>query len=123
MEFPERLIYKRFTKIDHRDFHEVAFTMKRIALLVVSILLFSFLAPLACAEKLDDSVLLSYYDDCVLFGDSRMEALKRYCSAVRQSDESFLRKTTITYSEIKAFIGGREDVISVSNSPMQRQSY
>ena len=95
MDFPERLIYNRFTKIDHRVFHEVAFTMKRIALLVVSILLFSFLAPLACAEKLDDSVLLSYYDDCVLFGDSRMEALKRYCSAVRQTDESFLRKTTI----------------------------
>ena len=69
--------------------------MKRIALLMVFILLFSCVSPFAYAERLEDSVLLSYYDDCVLFGDSRMEALKRYCSAVRQTDDSFLRKTTI----------------------------
>ena len=62
--------------------------------LIAFFLVFAFI-PFASAERLDDSVLLSFYDDSVFFGDSRMEALKHYIDAVQQEDESFLGKTNI----------------------------
>ena len=65
--------------------------------------LIAFFIALACipfasaetAERLDDSTLLSFYDDSVFFGDSRMEAFKRYVDNTQQADETFLSKTTI----------------------------
>ena len=47
----------------------------------------------------------------------------RHNDGTTDYDLTILRKTVITYSEIKAFIGSREDVISVSNSPLHRQSF
>lgn len=38
-------------------------------------------------------------------------------------DLTILRKTGIAYPEFKSFLNGREDVLSASNSPLQRQSY
>ena len=49
--------------------------MKR---LIACILLLVCLAPAALAERLDDEVLLSYYDNSVIFGDSITEAFRRY---------------------------------------------
>ena len=51
--------------------------------------------PFASAERLDDSTLLSFYDDSVFFGDSRMEAFKHYVDAMQQEDKTFLGKTKI----------------------------
>lgn len=51
--------------------------------------------PFASAERLDDSTLLSFYDDSAFFGDSRMEAFKRYVDSIQQEDETFLGKAKI----------------------------
>ena len=71
--------------------------MKHLKRVVAFLLLLSFLIiiPFAYAERLDDSVLLSYYDDSVFFGDSRMESFNRYVSGLRQEDASFMAKTKI----------------------------
>ena len=69
--------------------------MKHLKQVVAFLLLFSFLISLSYAEPLDDSVLLSYYDDSVFFGDSRMESFNRYVSGLRQEDASFMAKTKI----------------------------
>ena len=63
----------------------------------------AFLLVLACIpfasaetkERLDDSTLLSFYDDSVFFGDSRMEAFKRYVDGIQEKDPNFLKKTKI----------------------------
>lgn len=71
--------------------------MRSLALLTVLVLLFACVpfASAETAERLDDSTLLSFYDNGVFFGDSRMEAFKRYVDGVQQTDPSFLGKTTI----------------------------
>lgn len=69
--------------------------MKHLVRVIAFFLLFSFIVPFAYAEKLDDKVLLSYFDDSVIFGDSRMESFKRFVDGIRQTDESFLDKTKI----------------------------
>ena len=68
--------------------------MKHFVRLIAFILVFACI-PFAFAERLDDSTLLSFYDDSVFFGDSRMEAFKHYVDAMKQEDETFLGKTTI----------------------------
>ncbi len=79
--------------------------MKR---LIACILLLVCLAPAALAERLDDEVLLSYYDNSVIFGDSITEAFRRYRSAVRQTDDSFLDGTTvICVSSISLYAASR----------------
>lgn len=69
--------------------------MKHLTRVIAFFLLFSFIVPLAYAEKLDDSVLLSFFDDSVIFGDSRMESFKRFVDGKQQTDRSFLAKTKI----------------------------
>ena len=68
--------------------------MKHFVRLIAFILVFACI-PFAFAERLDDSTLLSFYDDSVFFGDSRMEAFKHYVDAMKQEDKTFLGKTTI----------------------------
>lgn len=68
--------------------------MKHLVRLIAFFLILACI-PFASAERLDDSVLLSFYDDSVFFGDSRMEAFKHYVDAVQQTDKSFLGKTKI----------------------------
>lgn len=69
--------------------------MKHLTRVIALFLLFSFIVPFAYAEKLDDSTLLSYFDDSVIFGDSRMESFKRFVDGIQQTDKSFLAKTKI----------------------------
>ncbi len=68
--------------------------MKRFVRLIAIFLVFACI-PFASADRLDDSTLLSFYDDSVFFGDSRMEAFKRYVDDIQQTDETFLGKTKI----------------------------
>ena len=51
--------------------------------------------PFASADRLDDSTLLSFYDDSVFIGDSRMESFKRYVDGIKQTDKTFFGKTKI----------------------------
>ncbi len=79
--------------------------MKR---LIACVLLLICLAPMAMAERLDDEVLLSYYDDSVFFGDSIMQAFRRYRSAVRQTDPDFLDGTEVVCTaSISLYAGSR----------------
>lgn len=68
--------------------------MKHFIRLIAIFLLLAFVLP-AAAERLDDNLLLSYYDDGVFFGDSRMESFNRYVKGIQQTDETFLAKTKI----------------------------
>ena len=71
--------------------------MKRFARLIAFLLVLACI-PFASAEtkeRLDDSTLLSFYDDSAFFGDSRMEAFKRYVDGIQQEDPGFLGKTKI----------------------------
>lgn len=84
--------------------------MKRLAALVLCLV---SLCSIACAEQLDEKTLLSYYDDCLFIGDSIMQGLRRYRSAVREEDPSFLESATIVctasislYSGSRRFLNG-----------------
>lgn len=71
--------------------------MKRFVRLIAFFLVLACI-PFASAEtkeRLDDSTLLSFYDDSVFFGDSRMESFKRYVDGIRQDDPDFLKETKI----------------------------
>lgn len=67
--------------------------MKRLlALLFVLLSIASCLSvtPDALCEPLDEATLLSYYDDSIFFGDSVMQAFRRYRSAKRETEPDFL---------------------------------
>ena len=83
--------------------------MRLIAfLLVVTCISFAAAETAETRERLDDSTLLSFYDDSVFFGDSRMEAFQRYAHGVRQTDGTFLKKVTIVAAEsISLFAASR----------------
>lgn len=82
--------------------------MKRVIALV---LLFVCLAPTAWAERLDDSVLLSYYDNSIFFGDSIMQGFRRYRSNIRQTDEDFLTDmNVICTASISLYAGSRRNL-------------
>ena len=65
--------------------------MKRLIALLLVLL---FLTPCALSEeageRLDEDILLSYYDNSVFFGDSIMQAFRRYRSNRRQTDPDFM---------------------------------
>lgn len=63
--------------------------------LVLACIPFAFAENTESRERLDDSVLLSFYDNSVFFGDSRMENFRRYVDDVKQKDSSFLGKAKI----------------------------
>ncbi len=66
--------------------------MKRcLAALACLLVLFSF----ASAEEPDRDVLLSYYDGCVLFGDSVSLGLRQYRSAAKQRKDGLLDGLTM----------------------------
>ena len=74
--------------------------MKRVTWLIVLCLLFSFLFSAGAEEKEpDDSLLMRYYDGSVFFGDSRMQALRRYRDKIQQEDETFLANITLVCAE------------------------
>ena len=81
--------------------------LKRLAALF---LLLALLCPVAAmAEHVTDDDLLRFYDDCAFFGDSRMEAFRRYRSFVHQTDEDFLSKTDIICrSSMSLYAGSRQ---------------
>ena len=60
--------------------------MKRLIWLVILVYLAAFI-PLASAERLEDDTLMTFYDDTIFFGDSRMESLRRYILSIRETDE------------------------------------
>ena len=66
--------------------------MKRLLAWILGMLL---LCPPACAERLPDDVLLSYYDDCLFIGDSIMQGFVRYRSETRVTDPDFLEELTV----------------------------
>lgn len=68
--------------------------MKRLIWLVILCLLVSFAAA-APAERLDDTTLMTFYDDSAFFGDSRMESFRRYIAGIRETDPTFLKKARI----------------------------
>ena len=75
---------------------------------IAGILVLLCLAPLAAAEQPDDEFLLSFYNDSVFFGDSITKALRRYRSAVRQTDPDFMPSTDIICTDcISLFAGSR----------------
>ncbi len=67
--------------------------MKRFTRLIIVILVLAFILP-ASAERLDDGTLLSFYEDSVFFGDSRLQAFSRYRRYVRETDKTFLETVT-----------------------------
>ena len=68
--------------------------MKRLIWLVILVYLAAFI-PLASAERLEDDTLMTFYDDTIFFGDSRMESLRRYILSIRETDEEFMKKTKL----------------------------
>ena len=79
--------------------------MKRLLALVFCLI---FLCSGAVAERLDDQTLLSYYDDCLFIGDSIMQGFRRYRSAVREKDPSFLESSTVVCTaSISLYVGSR----------------
>ena len=64
-------------------------------LLVLACIPFAYAENTESKERLDDKVLLSFYDDSAFFGDSRMENFRRYVDDIKQKDPSFLGKTKI----------------------------
>ena len=60
--------------------------MKRLIWLVILCLLVSFVS-VAPAERLDDTTLMTFYDDSAFFGDSRMESFRRYIAGIRPSSK------------------------------------
>lgn len=79
--------------------------------LIALLLLLTCLVPTALAERLEDSVLLSYYDNSIFFGDSIMQGFRRYRSSVRQTDESFLADmNVICTASISLYAGSRKNL-------------
>lgn len=68
--------------------------MKRLIWLVILVCLAAFIPP-ASAERLEDDTLMTFYDDTIFFGDSRMESLRRYILSIRETDEEFMKKTKL----------------------------
>lgn len=68
--------------------------MKRLIWLVILVCLAAFIPP-ASAERLDDDTLMTFYDDTIFFGDSRMESLRRHIAGIRATDEDFMKQTRI----------------------------
>jgi len=86
--------------------------MKRF---IAFVLLLVCLVPMAAAERLDDNVLLSFYGDSVFFGDSITKAFRRYRTAVRQTDESFMPTTDIVYADSISLYSGSRSIITGEN--------
>ena len=87
--------------------------MKRlIALLVTVLTLFS--VSIAAAERLDDKTLMSFYDNCLMIGDSRMENFHYYVSSARQNDDQFFKNTTIVGSHSMSLHMGSRNIITTS---------
>lgn len=72
--------------------------MKRFARLIAFVLVLAFI-PFASAERLDDNTLLSFYDDSIFIGDSRMQAFRKYVALMRETDEDYLASATIVAAE------------------------
>ena len=84
--------------------------MKRLLALIVVL---CSVAACAWAEPIDESTLLSFYDDGVLFGDSLTQGLRRYRSAVQQTDKEFLSETEIVYSvSISLYEASRRNLLN-----------
>ena len=47
----------------------------------------------------------------------------RHSDGTTDYDLTVRRKTSVTYAELKSFMAGREDILSVSNSPLHSQFY
>ena len=78
---------------------------------IAGILVLICLAPMAAAEQPDDEFLLSFYNDSVFFGDSITKALRRYRSAVRQTDPDFMPSTDIICTDcISLFVFHRREI-------------
>ena len=73
--------------------------MKRLLALVLVLL---FLTPCVFAERLDEEVLLSYYDNSVFFGDSIMQAFRRYRSNRRQTEPEYMEGIEVVCTASKA---------------------
>lgn len=74
--------------------------MKRFTQLIAFVLVLVFIPfTFAAGERLDDSTLLSFYKDSVFFGDSRMQAFRKYIALMRETDEDFLQTVTIVAAE------------------------
>lgn len=79
--------------------------MKRLAAMLLCLML---LCPLAGAERLDDRTLLSYYDDCLFIGDSIMQGFRRYRSAMRETDPTYMESVTVVCTaSISLYAGSR----------------
>ena len=73
--------------------------MKRFIQVTAFILALAFIPFIAYADRLDDSTLLSFYADSVIFGDSRLQAFRRYVQQMRKTDETFLKTLAIAPAE------------------------
>ncbi|MBR3332935.1 MAG: hypothetical protein IKG23_01475 [Clostridia bacterium] len=71
--------------------------MRHLIRIIAFLLIFACIsfASAESVERLDDKILLSFYDDSVFFGDSRLQGFKHYVDAVKQEDETFFAKTKI----------------------------
>ena len=86
--------------------------MKTIRRLTACVLLLACLAGAAGAERLEDSVLLSFYNDSAFFGDSNMYQFRAYINGLRKEDETVLAGTSIFYaSNMTLYDAGCSDLI------------
>lgn len=82
--------------------------LKRFTRLIAFLLVLACL-PFAAAERLDDKVLLSYFDDSAFFSDSRGDSLMHYVNSIRQTDPSFLQgMKLITVGSISLYMASRK---------------
>ena len=68
--------------------------LKRLIWLVLLVFLAGCM-PAASAERLEDDTLMTFYDDGIFYGDSRMESFRRYIFTLRETEPDFLKKTKI----------------------------
>ena len=86
--------------------------MKTAKRLTVCVLLLVCLAGTAGAEQLEDSVLLSFYNDSAFFGDSNMYLFRAYINELRKEDETVLAGTSIyCTSNMTLYDGSRPGLI------------
>ena len=86
--------------------------MKRVIRAFVWILILACLASAAGAERLDDSVLYTFYDNGAFFGDSITRSLAVRVADLRQKDETFLNKTSFYATGSITLFEGSRPVIS-----------
>jgi len=85
--------------------------MKRLTRLAC-LLLALLCCPMVSAEQLDDRTLLSFYDNTIFFGDSRLVAFRRYVSARQETDATFLDKTILVARDNMSLYGASRNYAS-----------